>query len=63
MAKIVGEDPSAKKRITCQNCGGIVEYLPQDVQEYNGKDYSGGPDGRRWVECPRCHKDILLRSW
>lgn len=51
------------KRRKCPNCKVTVQYLPIDVQEYNGTDYSGGPDGQRWVDCPRCNKKIILESW
>lgn len=56
-------DPSVRKRKVCQNCGVTVQYVPNDVKEYSGRDYSGGPDGCRWVRCPKCGKQIILESW
>lgn len=63
MAKVIGKDESAVKRVTCQNCAAIVEYVKNDVQTYNGTDYSGGPDGHTWVDCPACLNKIILSSW
>jgi hypothetical protein len=56
-------DPQVIKRISCNNCGARLEYVPNDVQSYNGTDYSGGPDGRTWIVCPQCNKDVTISSW
>ena len=63
MAKVVGRDESAVKRITCKNCASILEYTLSEVQEYSGIDYSGGPDGCEWVVCPNCGNNAIIRSW
>lgn len=63
MAKVVDQDKSIAKRCTCKQCGAVVEYYPIEVSKYSGRDISGGPDGRTWIECPACHKDITLSSW
>lgn len=63
MATVVGWDKSVTKKCTCRNCGAIVEYLKAEIQEYHGKDYSGGPDGRTWIVCPNCSDTIILTSW
>lgn len=69
MATVIGYDNSAKSRTTCKSsryrvgCGAIVEYTKQDVHEYRGTDYGGGPDGRDWIICPGCGEDITLKSW
>jgi hypothetical protein len=69
MVTVVGWDESAKSRKTCKGtstnpgCGAIVEYDKNDIKEYNGTDYSGGPDGQRWVDCPNCKKRLVLESW
>lgn len=56
-------DPEVVKRISCHNCGARLEYVPNDVQEYNGRDYGGGPDGQTWIDCPKCSKKVILSSW
>ena len=56
-------DPRMAKKITCRSCGVGLEYFPIDVKKYEGRDYSGGPDGREWIVCPRCGQDVTIRSW
>jgi RNase P subunit RPR2 len=63
MVQIVGNDPQAVKRTTCRNCAAVLEYTPSEVKEYHGKDYSGGSDGKEWIDCPRCGTQVVLRSW
>lgn len=55
--------PSGHKKVKCENCLVKVEYAPKDVQERNGTDYGGGPDGARWINCPGCNEQIILESW
>jgi RNase P subunit RPR2 len=63
MVKVVGEDHSAIKRITCRHCAARLEYVPRDVQEINSKDYSGGSDGYFYIVCPRCNHEVIISSW
>jgi hypothetical protein len=65
MARTINKKPSPKveKQVDCQNCGATIAYVGNDIKEYHGTDMGGGPDGREWVVCPNCKKDITLRSW
>jgi len=56
-------DVSVVKRKICHHCGATLEYVPNDVKEYSGRDYSGGPDGKKWIDCPNCGEEVTLRSW
>lgn len=54
MPTVVGTDDSAKKRITCQSCASIVEYVPKDVgtlwglyRLYKPTQFFNLPDVRR----------------
>ena len=39
MIKVVGQDQTVAKRITCRACGGINEYTPNDVKQISyGRD-------------------------
>jgi hypothetical protein len=51
MARIV--EPPKGKRVTCSECGAVIEYLPEEVERRDGTDISGGPDGWKRVKCPR----------
>lgn len=58
-----GPDASVKKTIVCHNCGATLEYVPNDVKERHGTDYTGGPDGEQYIDCPNCEKRAIIRSW
>lgn len=63
--KIIDEtpDPSVLKRVVCNSCGVKLEYTPNDVQYRHGTDYGGGPDGAKWIDCPKCGKNVILDRW
>jgi len=63
MAKVVGKDNAAVKRVTCRECASIIEYTQHEVKSVHGTDYGGGPDGMEWVDCPNCGKRAVIRSW
>ena len=58
-----GTDPLVVKRVVCSNCGATLEYVPIEVKKYSGTDMGGGPDGREWIVCPKCHKEVTTKSW
>lgn len=64
MVKLVGQDPAVSKRITCLKCGGINEYLPNDIRTlWEGTDIGGGPDGAKGFSCAQCGKDVIISRW
>lgn len=63
MIKIIGESQDVLKQAVCRGCAAILEYTKSEVKERHGKDYSGGADGQEWIDCPRCHSQVVLRSW
>ena len=64
MVKIVGIDEKEVKRITCKCCARILEYTLSEVRIlWEGKDYSGGPDGAKGFTCPGCGKDVITERW
>jgi hypothetical protein len=56
-------DPAHVRRISCKSCATRLEYVLADVQRRSGTDYSGGPEGAEYIVCPKCNKDVILRSW
>lgn len=63
MAKVIGFDETVKPKVMCHGCGAIIEYSKVEVQEYHGKDYSGGSDGMTWITCPNCGDKAIISSW
>lgn len=64
MPKIIGQDRSVYKRITCQHCGAINEYSPNEVRTlWSIEDYSGGSDGAKGFNCAGCGKEIYTERW
>jgi hypothetical protein len=57
--------PPRPRRVKCNECRATIEYLPEDVSEYHGTDYGGGPDGYRRVKCPRvrCKGYGYIEQW
>lgn len=58
-----GPDPSIIKEIICKNCGAKLSYVPNDVKDRHGVDYSGGYEGEEWIDCPLCNKEVIIRCW
>jgi hypothetical protein len=53
VSRVVGKPRKEKARqVRCENCDSLIEYAPEEIQERNGTDYSGGPDGWKRVKCP-----------
>lgn len=61
--EVIGEDEGVYKRISCRNCAAILRYVPADVKERHGRDYSGGSDGCEYIVCPKCSKQVVIKSW
>lgn len=53
------------KVVKCDECSAEIGYMPEDVEEHNGRDISGGPDGFKRVKCPRggCPGHGYIERW
>lgn len=63
MAKVVGRDETAVKRVTCRNCASILEYTPSEIQSFTSYDYGGGSELNYYIHCPNCGGKAYTRSW
>lgn len=63
MARVVADAPEVEKHVNCRGCAKRIAYVGNDVHKREGTDYGGGPDGREWIVCPNCGKQITIRSW
>jgi hypothetical protein len=65
MVKILDlpKDPLYVKRVSCNHCASQLEYTKNEVKSVHGTDYSGGPDGYEWIDCPVCFNKVILKSW
>lgn len=63
MPKVVGQDMSVVKRVTCRRCGAINEYLPHEVRELSrGRDISQVVCITEGFNCGQCGKEIITRA-
>jgi competence CoiA-like predicted nuclease len=62
MVEIIVRGKGAKQ-ITCRSCDSVLQYHKGEVKEYHGRDYSGGPDGKEWIDCPVCNEEVIIRAW
>lgn len=50
------------KRVSCNNCGNILQYTSQDTYEHKyGYDYLGDYEVGKAIKCP-CGKDVIVRG-
>jgi ribosomal protein S27E len=63
MAKVIGFDNSAKKKVTCKECAAIIEYVPKEEKSYVHRDYGGGSDTVYYIDCPNCQNKITVRRY
>lgn len=61
MIEIVGKDQSALKRTTCNKCTSILQYALADVQMDYSSDYNGGRDYYKYVKCPCCGNQVIVK--
>jgi hypothetical protein len=55
--------PDVIKYVVYYNCGCKLSYVPNDVKERHGRDYSGSAECTRYIKCAKCNKEVVLESW
>lgn len=64
MPRVIGQDHSVAKRITCKRCGAINEYLPNEVRIlHQGRDIDGSYSETKGFECAACCSEIFTSSY
>jgi hypothetical protein len=63
MATIIGKGSSAAKRVTCTKCTSIIEYTLNEVQEDYSTDYTGDKDYYKYIPCPCCGKQVIVKGY
>lgn len=58
--RIIGEDDKVRRVATCTNCAAVLEYTKADTRVENVRDYGGGSDDYRRLQCPRCHTILTV---
>lgn len=58
--KIIDPNPSPQvvKQCICRNCGVTLEYTPADTRKQTIRDYGGGSDTYKFIDCPKCGEAI-----
>ena len=57
--------PEKQRTVRCGSCDSLIAYLPEEIERYDGHDYSGGPDGYERVKCPApgCQGHGIIKRW
>lgn len=65
MPKVVGQDQSVYKRITCKHCCAINEYAPGEVRTLwiRLRSSAGHTCGTKGFNCAGCGKEIYTERW
>lgn len=63
MVQVVGKDQSKVKRVTCNNCASVLEYVQSEVTESKSYDYTGSCDIIHTIQCPCCLKWIRVKGY
>lgn len=62
MVEVVRQGKGAHE-ITCRSCDSVLRYHNGETKRYDGKDYSGGSDGKIWIDCPVCAEQVTIKAW
>lgn len=64
MVRIINVIPhkSVVKQAICRNCGCTLEYVPKDVKTVTSRDYGGGTDILKYIECPSCKATVAVQN-
>ena len=60
----LGKDKAVYKRITCEKCSTINQYLPEEVKVlWSDFEYGNGYSGARGFECFGCRFNVIVERY
>lgn len=63
MITIVGVAQEAILKATCRHCASMLEYTRSDIQERTDTDYTGSKDIVKFIPCPKCGHQVVVRGY
>jgi len=58
----VGHSDESKRRVTCKNCGAVLEFLPKDVQHMSLCSMGEMAGGYDYIKCPDCQREVETKG-
>lgn len=58
----VGQSDESKRRVTCKNCGAVLEFLPKDVQYMSLSCMGESAGGYDYIVCPDCESQVETKG-
>lgn len=62
MARLKSIDVSKELEVTHRECGAVIGYFRNEVQNSVSYDYGGGSDEWYWIICPNCGEKVEVRN-
>lgn len=62
MTVVIIAQPNKFLYATCDGCMCKLQYVPNDIQHRDYKDYGGGSDRYYYITCPGCNRRVSLDS-
>ena len=61
MPRVIEIDPNQERKVTHRECGAVVGYFKNEIQEGGThEDYGGGKEKWWYITCPHCGQKIEI---
>lgn len=57
----VAQDETAQKRVTCANCGAVLQFYPVDVRTRHLSCMGESAGTFEYIECVQCGQEVDAR--
>ena len=63
--KVIKNEPdrTVVKETICRNCGVTLQYVPNDINKREERDYTGSGETVYYIECPACAAQATVQSY